>query len=77
LQALENESRATRGEPPLPDDDIIKQFKPIPSPSRKEGVITSGQVLSYSDQISRFASQALGKWFLTECLQEARSKQAN
>jgi translation initiation factor 3 subunit H len=76
-RALENESRATRGEPPLPDDDIIKQFKPIPSPSRKEGVITSGQVLSYSDQISRFASQALGKWFLTECLQEARSKQAN
>ncbi|CAG0914606.1 unnamed protein product [Notodromas monacha] len=73
-RTVENEARVARGEAALPEDDVNKQFKPIPSPSRKEALITSGQVLSYCDQISQFSSQALGKWFLSECLQEARSK---
>ncbi|KAH7972866.1 hypothetical protein HPB52_018165 [Rhipicephalus sanguineus] len=68
-RAQENSARAQKGEPPLPDEDINKLFKPIPTPSRLESVLHCGQVNSYCQQVSQFATQNLGKLFMSEALQ--------
>ncbi|KAH8028320.1 hypothetical protein HPB51_014976 [Rhipicephalus microplus] len=68
-RAQENSARAQKGEPPLPEEDINKLFKPIPTPSRLESVLHCGQVNSYCQQVSQFATQNLGKLFMAEALQ--------
>lgn len=45
-RSQENQQRKTRGEPPLPDDDIHKQFKPLIAPARLDSVLLAGQVRS-------------------------------
>ncbi|CAG0891218.1 unnamed protein product [Darwinula stevensoni] len=73
-RTLENEARQMRGEPPLPEEDVNKMFKSLPPPPRRETLIASGQVENYCQQISTFASQALGKLFLAEALQCGKSQ---
>lgn len=69
---LENQQRVTRGEDPLPEDDINKMFKPLPPPSRLNPLILSGTVSNTADEVSEFCSQSLGKLFITEPLQNAK-----
>ncbi|ESP05307.1 hypothetical protein LOTGIDRAFT_181127 [Lottia gigantea] len=65
----DNALRTQRGEPPLPEEDLNKLFKPIPSPPRLECLLFSGQIDNYCQQISSFATQSLGKLFMAESLQ--------
>lgn len=70
----ENSARLSRGEEPLPDEDVNKQFKPSPAPSRLNALVLAGQINSTAHEVGEFCSQTLGKWFLTEALQDAKSK---
>lgn len=71
-QAAENAQRQARGEPPLPDEDISKQFKPIAPLPRLDAMITSGQIYNYCKQISQFCSQSLGKLYVAKALQQEK-----
>ncbi|CAM6031501.1 unnamed protein product [Sphagnum compactum] len=74
--AQENSMRATKGEPALPEEDINKQFRPLPVPPRLNPMIVSGQINTYSQHISQFCSQSLAKLYMTQSLQTAKeSKQ--
>ncbi|XP_043923001.1 eukaryotic translation initiation factor 3 subunit H [Protopterus annectens] len=66
---LENSQRVSRGEPPLPEEDISKLFKPPQPPSRMDTLLTSGQINNYCQHAKEFASQNLGKLFMAEALQ--------
>ena len=67
----DNEQRRAEGASLLTEEDINRQYKmPIP-PARLDPMITCGHVENSSRQISNFASQALGKLFITESLHEA------
>ncbi|KAK3092057.1 hypothetical protein FSP39_024795 [Pinctada imbricata] len=65
----ENAQRISRGEPPLPDEDINKIFKPLPTPARLDSLLLAGQIDSYCKQIGEFTSQSFGKLFMAESLQ--------
>ncbi|KAK8719840.1 hypothetical protein OTU49_013740, partial [Cherax quadricarinatus] len=69
-RAAENAQRQSRGEPPLPDEDVSKQFKPIAPLPRLDAMITSGQISNYCKQISQFCSQSLGKLYVAKALQQ-------
>nr|CAG4637032.1 EOG090X06SH [Ceriodaphnia reticulata]SVE72955.1 EOG090X06SH [Ceriodaphnia reticulata] len=71
---LENNARQARGEPPLPEEDVTKVFKPIPVPPRLEPMVLSAQIAAHCQQVSLFCSQALGKLFLSEALQQPQSQ---
>lgn len=73
-QAQQNASRA-EGEPPLPEEDIAKLFRPLPVPSRLNPMIVSGQISAYSQHISQFCSQSLAKLYITQALQGAKEGQ--
>nr|CAG4640881.1 EOG090X06SH [Eulimnadia texana] len=75
-RALENSARQARGEPPLPDEDLNKLFKPIPVPPRLDPMVLSAQVAVHCQQISVFCSQALGKLFLSDALQQPQNQLA-
>ena len=66
----ENQAREARGEKPLPEDDINKMFKPIPSPARLDSLLLAEQINNYCQQIGEFSSQSLGKLFMSETLQK-------
>ncbi|PWS23019.1 hypothetical protein DKP78_15355 [Enterococcus faecium] len=40
----ENAQRQSRGEPPLPEEDITKLFKPPQPPPRMDTLLNSGQI---------------------------------
>lgn len=65
----ENSARRARGEQPLPDEDINKIFKPLPSMSRLETLLISNQIKSYCQQINEFASQSFTNLFIAEAVQ--------
>ena len=67
---MENEARKAKGEQPLPEEDINKIFKPLVPPPRLDGLLTSSQIDTYSQQINEFAAQSFGKLFMAEALQE-------
>merc|ERR1712002_1074098 len=69
---LENQARASRGEEPLPDEDINKGFKALPPPSRMNPLILSGTIANTSEEVSGFCSQSMAKLFITEPLQNAK-----
>ncbi|CAG0886712.1 unnamed protein product [Cyprideis torosa] len=71
-RAAENELRKARGEEPIGDEDLNKMFKPIVPPSRRDPLIAAGQVAQYSSHIANFASQALGKLFVSESIHKTR-----
>lgn len=75
FQNLENNARQARGEAPLPDEDISKVFKPLPVPPRLEPMVLSAQISAHCQQVSLFCSQALGKLFLSEALQQPQTTQ--
>ena len=62
--------RAERGEAPLPDDDINRMFKPLPTPARIDSLLLSSQISAYAGQLNEFASQTFGKLFVVDSLQE-------
>jgi translation initiation factor 3 subunit H len=68
----ENAARNAKGETSLPEDDILKQFRPLPVPPRLNPMITSGQIHTVSQHINQFCSQSLAKLYLTEALQGAK-----
>lgn len=68
----ENASRQAKGEPLLPEEDVAKQFRPIPVPARLNAMIISGQINTYSQHISQFCSQSLAKLYITQALQGAK-----
>lgn len=45
----ENAQRQSRGEPPLPEEDLTKLFKPPQPPPRMDSLLIAGQ-LTHSDQ---------------------------
>ncbi|KAJ8306310.1 hypothetical protein KUTeg_016855 [Tegillarca granosa] len=65
----ENQMRQARGDPPLPEEDINKIFKPLQPPSRLDSLLLAGQISNYCNQIGEFASQSFGKLFMAESLQ--------
>lgn len=71
-QTQENAARMAKGELPLPEEDIIKQFRPLPVPPRLNPMIICGQVNTISQHINQFCSQSLAKLYLTEALQGAK-----
>ena len=71
---MENTARQARGEAPLPDEDLTKIFKPIPVPPRLEPMVLSAQIAAHAQQVSLFCSQALGKLFLSEALQQPQQQ---
>lgn len=69
LQQQENQQRISKGDAPLPDEDINKIFKPIPTPARLDSLLLAGQIDNYCHQIQEFASQSFGKLFMADSLQ--------
>ncbi|TSK20133.1 Eukaryotic translation initiation factor 3 subunit H [Bagarius yarrelli] len=66
----ENAQRQSRGEPPLPEEDINKMFRPPPPPPRMDTLLIAGQINTYCQNVKEFTSQNLGKLFMAEALQE-------
>ncbi|KAH9628990.1 hypothetical protein HF086_001900 [Spodoptera exigua] len=73
----ENLARAAKDEPPLPEEDVNKLFKPHPVPPRLNPMIVAGQINTYSQHISQFCSQSLAKLYLTQALQNAKESKQN
>lgn len=71
-QSQENAARQAKDEPPLPEEDLNKLFRPIPVPQRLNPMIVSGQINTYSQHISQFCSQSLAKLYITQALQTAK-----
>ncbi|PWA33726.1 hypothetical protein CCH79_00007458 [Gambusia affinis] len=65
----ENVQRQSRGEPPLPEEDISKLFKPPQAPPRMDTLLIAGQINNYCQNVKEFTSQNLGKLFMAEALQ--------
>lgn len=71
-RAQENAARAAKDEPPLPEEDINKLFRPHPVPQRLNPMIIAGQIGTYSQHINQFCSQSLAKLYFTQALQNAK-----
>lgn len=67
----ENEARLARGEPPLPEEDINKLFRPLPVPSRFDSLLMASQIDTYCEQLKEYGSQSFAKLFVTESIQKA------
>lgn len=76
-RAQENAARAAKDEPPLPEEDISKLFRPHPVPLRMNPMIIAGQINNYSQAISQFCSQSLAKLYITQALQNAKEANTN
>uniref|UniRef100_A0A9J7Z205 Eukaryotic translation initiation factor 3 subunit H n=1 Tax=Cyprinus carpio carpio TaxID=630221 RepID=A0A9J7Z205_CYPCA len=69
----ENAQRQSRGEPPLPEEDLSKMFKPPQPPPRMDTLLIASQLSTYCQTIKEFTSQNLGKLFMAEALQGTSS----
>ena len=76
-RSQENAARAAKDEPPLPEEDITKLFRPHPVPPRLNPMIIAGQINTYSQAISQLCSQSLAKLYITQALQNAKETNAN
>lgn len=76
-RAQENAARTAKDEPPLPEEDINKLFRPHPVPPRLNPMIIAGQISTYSQAISEFCSQSLAKLYITQALQSAKESSSN
>merc|ERR1712048_373891 len=70
----ENELRRTRGEPPLPEEDVNKHFRPLQLPPRLDNLLTTAQLGTYCEQMHSFASQNFAKQFVAEAVQKPSEK---
>ncbi|KAF4015999.1 hypothetical protein G4228_008334 [Cervus hanglu yarkandensis] len=66
----ENMQRQSRGEPPLPEEDLSKLFKPHQPPARMDSLLIASQINTYCQNIKEFTAQNLGKLFMAQALQE-------
>jgi translation initiation factor 3 subunit H len=73
-QSQENAIRISKGETAVPEEEITKLFKPLPTPARLVPMMVSGQINTYSKHISQFCSQSLAKLYMTTALQGAKTK---
>merc|ERR1712070_356172 len=65
----ENKQRRDNGEELLPEEDSTNPvFKPLPQPSRLEGLLISHQIETYCTQINRFTGASFTKLFLAGSL---------
>jgi len=65
----ENKQRRDNGEELLPEEDPSNQlFKPLPQPSRLEGLLISHQIETYCKQVNRFTGASFTKLFLAGSL---------
>ncbi|KAF5889903.1 eukaryotic translation initiation factor 3 subunit H, partial [Clarias magur] len=55
----ENTQRQSRGEPPLPEEDLTKLFKPPQPPARMDSLLIAGQINTYCQTVKEFTSQNL------------------
>jgi len=69
----ENQQRQNRGEPPLPEEDVNKLFKPVQPPTRLDCLLVASQMNQYCQAISQFSAQSIGKLFMAESLQDSPS----
>ena len=69
-QQQENQQRQVRGEPPLPEEDINKLFKPLQPPPRLDCLLVANQIDQHCNSISEFSSQSIAKLLMAEALQE-------
>lgn len=67
-RALENQARAAKDEPPLPEEDITKIFRALPVPPRLPPMLMATQVDSYSAEIAKFSTQSLAKLYMTKAM---------
>lgn len=75
--AQENKIRESKGEDPIPDEEITKNIRPLPVPPRLNSMIVSGQINTYAQHISQFCSQSLAKLYMTQTLQAAKTQPTN
>lgn len=73
----ENIMRLAKGEPAIPDEEVLKAFRPLPVPLRLNSMIVSGQINTYAQHISQFCSQSLAKLYMTQALQNAKIQPQN
>jgi len=66
--AKENLQRTNRGEPPMGDDEVNKIIKPMPPLHRLESLLNYCQTLNFCQQTSSFASQNMGRLFMSKAL---------
>jgi len=66
----ENLARKSRGEPPLPEEDLSKMFKPLPPAQRLDCTLVASQMDKFCKQVCGFASQSLGKMFMAETIHD-------
>jgi len=76
-RSQENAARAAKDEPPLPEEDVTKLFRPHPVPPRLNPMIIAGQINTYSQHISQFCSQSLAKLYITQALQSAKESKTS
>eukprot|EP00310_Coccolithus_braarudii_P012399 CAMPEP_0183352020 /NCGR_PEP_ID=MMETSP0164_2-20130417/26999_1 /TAXON_ID=221442 /ORGANISM="Coccolithus pelagicus ssp braarudi, Strain PLY182g" /LENGTH=333 /DNA_ID=CAMNT_0025524359 /DNA_START=62 /DNA_END=1063 /DNA_ORIENTATION=+ len=71
---MEALARASKGEEPLPEEDLSNNpmFKPIPQPSRLESLLITNQMQAYCRQINQFTGQSFTKLFLMQSLNAGR-----
>lgn len=72
--AKENAMRQNRGEPPLSEEEVnkmLKQYNPI---LRIDSLLNSFQTLNYCQQASSFASQNVGKLFMSKAMHHKEGK---
>ncbi len=65
----ENSARLARSEPPLPDEDLNKIFKPMQPLSRIEPLLISNQIKNYCEQINEFTAQSFSNLFIADAVQ--------
>ena len=65
----ENQQRRQRGEAPLPEEDVHRMFKTVPSPSRLDSLLLGQQLQTYSKQLQDVAGSNLTKLFMLSSLQ--------
>ena len=65
----ENVARRSRGEPPLPEEDINKIYKPIQPVSRLESLLISSQIKNFCQQINEFTATSFSNLFIAEGVQ--------
>lgn len=73
----ENNIRQAKGESVVPDEEVLKAFRPLPVPPRLNSMIVSGQINTYAQHISQFCTQSLAKLYMTQTLQDAKIQPTN
>ena len=74
-QQQENDARKARGEPPLPEEDLSKVFRSVLPPNRLEHLLTTGQIATFCDHLTEYASSSFSKLFIAESVQKQSTEE--